>query len=267
MVLLSGLVFVLGASVGSFLNVVADRLPKGESLVRPRSRCPACGTTLAPADMIPVLSYLLLRGRCRYCGASIPLRVLLVEAATGLLFVFFWLRYDLGPASLAHFLLAGFFLLLAIIDLEHGIIPNRLLVVGLVGAVIVTPLLTGWIDRSFLGVHGVPGAVLNSVSAAVGAFLFFFAIVFAYPEGMGWGDVKLAGLVGLLFGFPGVLVALWLGMLAGGAWGIMLLALRRKGRKDAIPFAPFIAFGAIASLLFGREMTIWYERLWGVTWP
>ncbi|MDP2952223.1 MAG: prepilin peptidase, partial [Chloroflexota bacterium] len=175
--------------VGSFLNVVADRLPKGESLIRPRSRCPACGTTLAPADMIPILSYLLLRGRCRYCGASIPVRVLLVEAATGLLFVFFWLPYGPGAASLAQFLVASLFLLLAIIDLEHGIIPNRLLAVGLVAALVVAPFLTGWMDRSFADVHGLGGAVLNSGSAAVGAFLFFFAIVLAYPQGMGWGDV------------------------------------------------------------------------------
>lgn len=244
------------------MNVVADRLPAGQSFTRPRSFCPACKTTLTSLDMVPILSYLWLRGRCRYCGAAIPLRLLLVEVITGLLVTLVFLRYGLALESLVLSLAVFLLLALAIIDLEHGLILNRIVFPGAVAVLIVVPF---WpelgLDRTFLGSQSMLASFLNSFLAGAGAFLLFLCIVLAYPAGMGGGDVKLAGLIGLLVGFPGVLVALWFSAVSGGLVAAVLLLLGKKGRKDAIPFGPFLALGAIAALLVGREVASWYQQL------
>ncbi|MBI2919144.1 MAG: prepilin peptidase [Chloroflexi bacterium] len=262
--MVGALAFLLGASVGSFINVVVDRLPRGRPILVSRSRCDACGSALSPADLVPLLSYLYLRGRCRYCAAPIPLRLPLVEGGTGALFLIFFLREGLTGGALLLSLAAALLLALALIDLEHGLVPDRLVLPGAVLALLISPLWPSLgVARSLGPWEGSLGSALGSVGAGVGALLLFAAVVLLSRGGMGWGDVKLAGLVGLLTGVPGVAVALWLAVVAGGAAALPLLALRRRSRKDPIPFAPFLSAGAVAALLGGDYIVGWYLRLAG----
>ena len=254
--------FLFGASVGSFLNVVVDRLPEGLSLIKPRSFCDACQRPLGSLDLVPILSYLWLRGRCRYCSAAIPVRVMVVEAGTGLLFTIIYLRFGLGADFLVLAVAASILLVVAFIDLDRGLILNRVIYPSVVTFLILAP---AWsvlgFSNSFPGVGGILASFLNSAAAGVGAFLAFLAIWLAYPKGMGGGDVKFAGLIGLMVGFPGILAALWLSVVSGGIVAVALVLVRGKGRKDIIHFGPFLSLGAMAVLLAGRDMGSWYTRL------
>ncbi|MBM3943956.1 MAG: prepilin peptidase [SAR202 cluster bacterium] len=256
------ILFVIGASVGSFLNVVGDRLPAGLSLVSPPSHCPRCDRPLARYDMIPLVSYLVLRGRCRYCRNPIPPRVFAIELITGLLFLAIYLQYGLGLSFLVLAACVSFFVAVAIIDLEHGLIYNRMIAPALVLAVLVAPF---WnelgLPRTFLGNEEMLGSLYNSLVAGGAAFLIFLAIFVAYPAGMGGGDVRYAGVIGVLTGVQGTLVGLWTAMVAGGIVAIALIATRLRGRKDAIPFGPFMSAGAIVGLLWGSQAISAYQSL------
>ena len=255
-------VFVIGASLGSFVNVVADRLPAGQSLVRPGSHCPHCGTHLRLFDLVPVLSYVWLRGRCRYCGAAIPARLPLVEAGMGLLLVLALASYGPAAAFVVVSLAAALLMVIAVIDLEQGLILNKVLVPAAVVTLAVAPL---WpvlgVERTFLGNTGALASLESSLAAGAGAFLFFLAIVLVRRGAMGDGDVKLAGVLGLLLGFPGILVAVWLAAVSGGLVAVVLLLLRKRGRKSEIPFGPFLAGGAVVALLAGTPLVSWYLGL------
>jgi leader peptidase (prepilin peptidase)/N-methyltransferase len=237
---------LFGAIAGSFLNVVVYRLPRRESLVRPASRCPGCGTPIKPYDNIPVLSWLLLRGRCRSCKTAIPKRYPLVEALTALLCV----GAVLAGGSTATIVLDVTFILLlvpiALIDLEHRIIPNRLTALGALLALGIGIAL----DPS-----GEPERLI--AAAAAGGALLLAAL--AYPGGMGMGDVKLAAVMGLFLGSavaPAMLVAL----LAGVLFGALVVARKgaRAGRKTAVPFGPFLAFGSLVAVFAGDQLVNWY---------
>jgi leader peptidase (prepilin peptidase) / N-methyltransferase len=237
---------VVGAIFGSFLNVVAYRLPRGESLSRPRSRCPQCQTPIKPYDNVPVLSWLALRGRCRTCRAPISARYPLVEAMTGLLCAL--VVYAKGPDEDALLGLALVLLLVPItlIDLDHRIIPNRL---TLLGAVVAPTVLA----------FTAPDAIPEHLIAASAAGGFFLLAAFAYPRGMGMGDVKLAAVLGLFLGravAPAIFVALVAGTLVGAAVIARKGAL--EGRKTAVPFGPFLALGAVVALFAGDAMVDWY---------
>ena len=237
---------VFGAVIGSFLNVVAYRLPRGESLVTPGSRCPACGTPIKAYDNVPVLGWLLLRGRCRNCGERISPRYPLVELATGLLCAAVVLRYG---ADEDVWLPLAFVILLVpvtLIDLDHRIIPNKLMIVGAIVAVALV-LVTASED------------VTEYAIAGAAAFGFFFLAALAYPAGMGMGDVKLAGVMGLFLG-RGVAPALFVGLLAGTVVGVAIIARRgaAEGRKTAVPFGPFLALGSVVAVFVGDEMVDWY---------
>jgi leader peptidase (prepilin peptidase)/N-methyltransferase len=185
-----------------------------------------------------------------------------VEAGTGLLFTIIFLRYGLSLESLVLALAVSLLLVVAIIDLEHRLILNRLVLPALVAALVLAPF---WSElelaRPFLGSHSVLASLLNSLVAGAGAFLLFLCIFLLYPAGMGEGDVKLAGLLGLLVGFPGIVITLWIAALSGGLAAAALLLLRKKGRKDFIPFAPFLILGAMVALLAGSEVVSWYQDL------
>jgi len=237
---------VLGAVLGSFLNVVAHRLPRRLSLVRPGSRCPRCEVPVRPYDNVPVLSWLLLRGRCRSCRAPISGRYPLVEAATAALLVVVVLAKGATAAALPGLALVLLLVPIALIDLEHRVIPNRLTGPGAVLAVVLVALA----DRDALVEHLLAGA-------AAGGFLLAAAL--ARPGGMGMGDVKLAGVLGLFLGrdvAPALLVAL----LAGVAVGAVIIARKGawEGRRTAIPFGPFLALGGVAGLLAGEPIVDWY---------
>jgi leader peptidase (prepilin peptidase) / N-methyltransferase len=237
---------VVGAVFGSFLNVVAYRLPRGESLARPRSRCPQCQTPIKPYDNVPVLSWLALRGRCRSCSAPISARYPLVEAMTGLLCAGVVLAKGPDEDALLGLALVLLLVPITLIDLDHRIIPNKLTLLGAV----VAPLLVALTA---------PDALLEHLIAAAAAGGFFLLAALAYPRGMGMGDVKLAAVLGLFLGKavgPAVFVALVAGTLVGGA--VIARKGAQEGRKTAVPFGPFLALGAVVALFAGDAMVDWY---------
>jgi leader peptidase (prepilin peptidase)/N-methyltransferase len=237
---------VLGATVGSFLNVVAYRLPRRESLVRPGSRCPGCGTAIKAYDNLPVFGWLALRGRCRSCKTRISPRYPLIEALTAALAVTVVLTRHPAVQVVLGLVLIAVLVPVALIDLEHRIIPNKITLLAAVAAVAI---------GSALDLRGVPEQLI--AGAGAGGFLLFF--VLAYPRGMGMGDVKLAAVLGLFLGRY-VAVALLAGVLLGTIVGALVMARVgvEKGRKTAMPFGPFLAIGGVIGLFAGPAIVHWY---------
>jgi len=247
---------LLGLAVGSFLNVCIDRLPRGESILNPPSHCQACQHRMAVKDLIPVFSYLWLRGRCRYCQASIPRRLLWVEVATGAIFAFLYWRCGVSPELGVMAFYACIFIIIFMVDLEHGLIPNQVVYAGMVIALLIALFLPQpWITQ--LKLHGAANFALGG---AIG-FGILLLIAIISGGGMGWGDVKLAGLIGLATGFPLVFVALVMGAILGGLVAGALLAMKKRGRKEAIPFGPFLSVAAMITLLWGSNILQWYLGL------
>jgi leader peptidase (prepilin peptidase)/N-methyltransferase len=236
----------LGAVIGSFLNVVAYRLPRSESLVRPGSRCPGCQTAIKPYDNLPVVGWLLLRGRCRSCSVPISSRYPIVEALTAALAVGVVLVSHSTETLVLGLVLLAVLVPVALIDLDHRIIPNR--ITG--PAAVLAIALGAALKPSHLPEQLIAGA-------AAGGFLLVF--VLAYPRGMGMGDVKLAAVLGLFLGRT-VAVALLAGVLAGTVVGVAVMARvgMEKGRKTAVPFGPFLAFGGVLALFVGEPLMHWY---------
>lgn len=238
---------VLGLIVGSFLGVVAHRLPRGESFVTGRSRCDGCGELVAGYDNVPILSWLLLRGRCRHCGESIPARYPAIELAVGLSFAATFLVFeDVGALPVAlGFVFVSMLATVTLTDLEQRIIPNAVLAAGAAAGL---GLLLAE-DAAALPEH------LIAAAAGGGALLL---VALAYPRGMGMGDVKLAAVIGLFLG-SSVAPALLIGFLLGSIHGVALIARHGpQARKSAIPFGPFLAAGALIGLLIGPEIVDWY---------
>jgi leader peptidase (prepilin peptidase)/N-methyltransferase len=237
---------LFGAIAGSFLNVVAYRLPRGESLSRPRSRCPRCQTPIKPYDNVPVLSWLALRGRCRTCRVPISARYPLVEALTGLLCALVVLAEGADQDALLGLALVLLLVPVTLIDLDHRIIPNRLMLIG----AIVAPTILAITDPASLPEHLIAGV-------AAGGFFLLAALV--YPAGMGMGDVKLAAVLGLFLG-RAVGPAVFIALIAGTLVGAIVIARKgaREGRKTAVPFGPFLALGGVVALFAGDAMVHWY---------
>ena len=239
---------VLGSAVGSFLNVAIDRLPRGQSIVFPPSYCENCQRRLKPWDNIPVFSFLWLRGRCRYCRMRISPRILAVEVATAGLFAFLWWRYGFSIQLLLASVYTCAFLVLAVIDLEHKLLLNIIVLPTLALALLASPFWPGLdIWRALAG-----GAI---------GFVLLLLPRLAFPSGMGWGDVKMAALIGAVTGFPLVFLAIWLALLGGGLTAVVLLISRIKGRKDLMPFGPFLAAGALIALYWGGPLLDKYLEL------
>jgi leader peptidase (prepilin peptidase)/N-methyltransferase len=237
---------LFGLILGSFLNVVIWRLPRGESLATPGSKCPECDVPIKPWDNIPVLSWLLLRGRCRNCGARISARYPLVELLTAALFVLVVVAEDADQDIWLGFVFVALLVPITFIDLDLRLIPNKLTLPGSVAAI----ALVAAFHPDDLPEHLIAGAA---------AFLFLFVAAIAYPGGMGMGDVKLAGMMGLFLGRavgPAMMVALLTGSLVGVA--IIVRKGRAEGRKTAVPFGPFLAFGGLVGLFAGDEIVDWY---------
>jgi leader peptidase (prepilin peptidase)/N-methyltransferase len=237
---------LIGAVIGSFLNVVAHRLPLGESLVSPGSRCPECGAPVRPYDNIPVVSWLLLRGRCRNCGTRISPRYPLVELATALGFAAVVAVRGFDNDLLLELPLVAALIALAAIDFDHKLLPNKIVYPLAAYGVIATVL----VDRDDL---------VENLASGAGAFAFLLAAVIAYPRGMGMGDVKLAGAMGLYLGLS-IIPALLVAFLAGSLIGIVILAREgAAGRKKAVPFGVFLALGGIVAVLAGPELVDAYQ--------
>ena len=250
---LAGACGLLGLLVGSFLNVVIARVPAGESVVHPGSRCPSCGQPVRARDNVPVLSWLLLRGRCRDCRARIPGRYPLVELLTAGVFVAVAVRFGPSAALPAFLYLAAISVALTFIDLDVHRLPDAIVLPSYVvsGLLLAVPALTGasW---------GAYGRAWAGAAILYGAY---FALAFAYPAGMGFGDVKLAGVLGLHLGWLGwghLAVGAFLAFLAGGLVGLALIALGRATRKSAIPFGPFMLLGALVAVELGDPILALY---------
>ena len=243
---MASLPLVFGLLVGSFLNVVIARVPEGRSVWAPRSACPRCGALIAWYDNIPLVSFLVLRGRCRGCRAGIPWRYPIVEAVTGGAFALAYVLLGPTPKFLVAAILLGALIAITAIDLRHQIIPDVISLPGIVVGFVANSLLPGgvdWLD-SLIGI-------------AVGGGIFL-VIILVSGGGMGGGDMKLGAMLGAFLGWKLGLLALLLGVLAGGAVAVVLLLLGRKDRKDAIPFGPYLALGGAIALLWGDQVLTWY---------
>jgi len=248
-----------GAVVGSFANVVIHRVPRRESVVVPGSRCPHCGTPIRAIDNIPLLSFVLLRGRCRACGGRISARYPLVEGLMAALAVAAYLRFP-QPLALSPFpwaLVSGWifaFLLLAItfIDLDHQIIPHRITWPGIALGVALAA------GQGRL----VPALLAGLAGAAIILAIVLASLLIMKQEGMGLGDAWLAALMGVYLGWPNVGVALLLAIYIGGLAGLVLWVLRIRGRRDPIPFGPALAAGGLGALFWGQALLDSYLWLW-----
>jgi len=240
------IVFALvGIAIGSFLNVCIDRLPEGKSLLRPASHCPACQRRLAAKDLIPVLSYLWLRGRCRYCRAPIPQRLLWVELGTGLMFAFLWWWYGLTPELGIMSFYFCLLTLILVVDLERGLILNKVVYPATAIALIIAVFTPN------------PGIIKALIGGGLGLGIMLL-LALLYRGGIGWGDVKMAGLLGVMVGFPSVLVALLLAVVGGGLVAAILLAFKVRGKKEAIAFGPFLSLATMLTLIWGQDLITWY---------
>lgn len=253
-----GFVFVVGLLIGSFLNVVIWRVPRGESIVTPPSACPKCGKQISARDNIPVLSWLLLRGRCRNCRNPISARYPLVELGTAVLFALTAVRFGLDWPLPAYLYLAAISVALALIDLDVHRLPDAIVKPSYVVAVVLLALASWGVDDwPALGRAAIGGGIL---------FAFYLLLVVLYPRGMGWGDVKLAGVLGLYLGWLGwgaLVVGGFAAFLLGGIFSIGLLLTRRAGRKSGIPFGPWMLAGALVGVAFGEQLWNGYLNLLG----
>ncbi len=242
----------LGMTVGSFLNVCIDRLPAGGSLLSPPSHCDKCSRRLSFKDLFPVFSYLWLRGRCRFCQAPIPRRIFWVELGSGILFAYLYCHYGFSPELVVALLYGCFFLVIGVIDLERGLILNKLVYPAMAVALLMAIF--------FNELDNIPG--IASAAGGGGLALGLFLLIFlASRGGMGMGDIKLVALIGFIVGFPLVIVAILLGAIGGGLVATILLLMKVKKGKQSVPFGPFLSLAAMVTLLYGQSIYDWYIGL------
>jgi leader peptidase (prepilin peptidase) / N-methyltransferase len=248
---------LFGLAVGSFLNLCIARLPQDKSIVRPGSHCDSCNQRLKAVDLVPVFSYLWLKGRCRYCGAHIPLRVPIVEFAAAAIFAFLAWHFGLSRELAFAIVYAAIFIVIFGIDLEQELILNVVVFPAMILAFAFSFFWGGF--QEFWPKVG-PGFVLSALmGGAVGFVLMLLPYALTRGRGMGYGDVKLAAFIGLMSGFPLVVVALLVGIIAGGLVAVFLLLSRVvKNRKTAIPYGPFLAIGAMVALIWGDRIFHWW---------
>lgn len=270
-----GLAFcvLMGLAIGSFLNVCIARIPHDESIVHPRSRCPQCRKPIAGYDNIPVLSYVLLRGRCRNCGKGISVRYPLTEALTAVISALVYLKFGLGVEWAVYFAFSAALIVLAFIDADHRILPDPITKGGIAVGLIVSLFL--FIDSPLVArLISAAGAsptqrLVSFVSSLIGALIgggILWGVGEAYfrvrgVEGMGFGDVKMMAMVGAFLGAPLAIMTIMLGSLVGSVVGLGLMRFGGTDRNYELPFGTFLGFGAIASLLVGNELLRWYLNL------
>jgi len=253
-------IFLLGLVIGSFVNVLIYRIPQGKSIVSPPSACMNCGKRLTAPDLLPVVSYVFLKGRCRHCGVRIAPRYPLVELLTGIVFTVLFLRFGLSPAFLAFSFLMTILIAVFYIDIDHRIIPNGLVLTGLAGGFtwflynlfVPAPEIFGdaqwWTPLAGL----LPGSGFLLLVAIIGS------VVYKTEDALGMGDVKLMAPIGLFLGWKLCLIALFLSVVLGGVTSLLLIFFRIKKRKDTVAFGPFIVAGAFITIMWGWEIFHWY---------
>ncbi|WP_449240723.1 prepilin peptidase [Desulfoscipio gibsoniae] len=245
------IVFILGACIGSFLNVCIYRLPKEQSVAFGPSHCPGCGQRLGVLDLVPLFSYVFLKGRCRYCGRKISARYPLVELITAAFFVTAYHFWGWQWQTVSMWVFFAVLITVSLIDYRYKIIPDEIIIAG---CVLGLPLV-------FLSGSGKLAGGLISFFAAG---LLFLSIALLSKGGMGGGDIKLSALIGLYLGWPNIIVALFISFLFGGIAGIALIALGRKGRKDAVPFGPYLAIGGVVAAFYADRIISWYRCISGL---
>jgi leader peptidase (prepilin peptidase)/N-methyltransferase len=245
-------VALLGLFIGSFLNVCIYRIPRSESIVWPGSRCPVCGTPIKPWDNIPVLSYLFLRGKCRHCRTRIKLRYPLVEALSALLALALYTRFGLSTVFVIYYLFACALIVVTFIDLDFQIIPDRISL----GGIAVGLVLVYWLPISY------KDALIGLAVGAGSLMLIIYGYYFLTKrQGMGGGDVKLLGMIGVFTGWQGVAFTIFTASLIGSVVGLTWIAVQGKDMKAAIPFGPFLSLGALIYLFWGPPLIAWYFML------
>ncbi len=249
------LAFLFGTIVGSFLNVCIYRIPRGLSVVFPPSHCPSCSSPIKPYDNIPILSFLMLGGRCRRCGSRISPRYPLVEALNGLMYVMVLWRFGPGWHTPFLFAFCSAMIVVTFVDLDIQIIPDVITLPGIViGLIAGSLLLPDPFERSSL-----LGFRYSAIGLASGGVLFYVIAVLS-RGGMGGGDIKLMAMIGAFAGWKSVLLTTFAGSLLGSFVGIGLMVFKGKGRKTKIPFGPFLALGALIGLFYGQEIAVFYLR-------
>ncbi len=247
---------LLGARVGIFLNVCIYRLPRSESIIFPSSHCPQCGERIRPYDNIPLLSFLLLRGKCRFCRKGIVPRYFIVELLTALMFGFLYLKFRMSGEFFVYLILCSSLIAVAFIDFENQIIPDKITYPGIVlGLLLNTRGLPHSFERLRLALLGI---VLG------GGILYLIAV--ASRGNMGGGDIKLGAMLGAFFGWRYALLSLFAAFLFGSLVGIALIVLKLKTRKDYIPFGPYMVAGAIVSIFWGEMIIDWYKNISWIGW-
>ena len=241
------LVITGGLLFGSFTNVIIARIPHGESVVTPSSHCPRCGHRLNALDLVPVLSWLFLQRKCRYCREPISSRYPLVELLTAALFAGVYWRWGVSAETLAGWILVIILVSTAFIDLDEGIIPDVITIPAVVIGLAISLTTIGFFPALW-------GAL------AFGGVLFLVAVL--SNGGMGGGDVKLAAVIGAFTGIPGAIITLLLASFFGAIFGITLMALGKAGRKTPVKFGPFLAIGAYTAFLFSHQIAAWYMGMW-----
>ncbi|MGJ7044583.1 prepilin peptidase [Thermoanaerobacterium thermosulfurigenes] len=242
------LVFVFGTIIGSFLNVVIYRFPRNESIVYPPSHCTNCESELKPYDLVPIVSYIFLRGRCRYCGNRISIRYPIVELLTGLIYLILFIYFGISIKSLSYAFLESLLIVITFMDMEHKIIPNKVILIGLIAGVAFRLIMINYGVWDYIVGFLVGGGVLLFISLLSGG-------------GMGGGDIKLMAMIGLFIGWKLTISTLFLAVVLGAVGGIVLVLFKIKTRKDYIPFGPYISIACIISILYGYDLLNMYIKL------
>ncbi len=240
--------FLLGTIIGSFLNVVIYRIPNNQSIISPPSHCPVCKNRLKWNDMIPIFSYIFLRGKCRYCGTKISLRYPIIEALTGLAFVGIGLRYGWSLQFFEYIIFSSLLIAVSFTDLFYGIVPDIIVIPGIA------------IGLIFSIIKG-KAVFMSSLFGMLGLFVFFLVVILLTKGGMGEGDATLGAMIGSFIGFKFSLATLVISFILGSIVGIVLLIFFRKNGKDSMPFGPYLAVSAYIMLLYGYQIILIYQKL------
>ena len=262
LLLISSIVFIFGAVVGSFLNVCIARLPKEESIVSPPSHCPLCKTPIAFYDNIPLISYIHLRGRCRSCGEKISPRYFVVEFLMAVLAVLLFSRIGLGLAFFVNFVLVAALIVITFIDLDVRIVPDVISLPG-IGLGLISSIVNSQWSMDYSAIVPSPVSSLLGILVGGGSLLL---VAWSYQfftgiEGMGGGDIKLLAMIGAFLGWPSIPVALFFASLIGSIVGVAFMLKKGVDSKYALPFAPFLCFGALVYLFFGELLMALYQPL------
>ena len=241
------IILSLGLCIGSFINVCIYRIPISKSIVSPPSSCTSCGERIKAWDLIPIISYILLRGKCRNCNIKVSIKYPLIELLVGIMFLLTFIYFGFGIEFIIYSIIVSIFIIILFIDLEHMIIPDGLNVILAVLGLILNIVLKedGYVT---IGLDMLYGLLLG------GGFFFILALF----GGMGGGDIKLMAALGIIFGWKMLIPLMFLSFMFGGVFGIILLSLKSKGMKDMIPFGPYIVVASTIIIVYGQEIIDWY---------